>query len=143
MNAARRACEASRHAARLSEVADRLGVSLVSDKRPSDIDQLVAARLKAKRQDVGVTQVALATALGVTFQQVQKYESGANRITIGCLYRIAKALDVPITCFFEGLPEAGPIGSAGATSRDHADREVKVQANVDAERRNARARKIE
>jgi transcriptional regulator with XRE-family HTH domain len=51
-----------------------------------------------------MSQVVLAEALGVTFQQIQKYERGANRIAAGALYKMADALKVPISYFFDGLP---------------------------------------
>jgi transcriptional regulator with XRE-family HTH domain len=51
-----------------------------------------------------MSQTALCEALGVTFQQIQKYERGGNRVGAGALYKIADALDVPISYFFEGLP---------------------------------------
>lgn len=66
---------------------------------PIDVD--VAKRVRALRLRRGLSQNELSDALGVTFQQVQKYERGANRISAGRLFRIAKVLDVPVTFFFE------------------------------------------
>jgi transcriptional regulator with XRE-family HTH domain len=66
-------------------------------------DAEIAKRLRALRLHRGLSQYELGSALGVTFQQVQKYERGTNRITAGRLYRIAEVLDVPITFFFTGL----------------------------------------
>lgn len=63
----------------------------------SDIDKEVSARVRAARKKVGMSQMKLGEELGVTFQQVQKYESGENRISIGRLCGIAAALDVPLT----------------------------------------------
>jgi transcriptional regulator with XRE-family HTH domain len=64
------------------------------------IDTEVAKRVRSLRLQRGLSQTELSDALGVTFQQVQKYERGANRISAGRLYRIAKVLDVPVTFFF-------------------------------------------
>jgi transcriptional regulator with XRE-family HTH domain len=61
-------------------------------------------RVRLRRRGLGMTQDALAEFLGLTFQQVQKYERGANRISASKLQVIASALDVPIAYFFEGLP---------------------------------------
>jgi transcriptional regulator with XRE-family HTH domain len=66
------------------------------DARDAEIGRLV----RAQRQQLGLAQTDLAERIGVTFQQVQKYEKGMNRISIGRLTRIAEALDVPPTFFF-------------------------------------------
>jgi transcriptional regulator with XRE-family HTH domain len=66
------------------------------DARDAEIGRLV----RAQRQQLGLSQSDLADRIGVTFQQVQKYENGTNRISIGRLTRIAEALDVPPTFFF-------------------------------------------
>jgi transcriptional regulator with XRE-family HTH domain len=65
-------------------------------------DAEIAKRLRALRLQRGLSQNKIGSMLGVTFQQVQKYEGGRNRITAARLYRIAEALDVPITFFFPG-----------------------------------------
>jgi transcriptional regulator with XRE-family HTH domain len=65
-------------------------------------DAEVGRRVRARRLERGITQTELATRIGVTFQQVQKYEKGVNRICAGRLQRIAEALDVPVTFFFGG-----------------------------------------
>jgi transcriptional regulator with XRE-family HTH domain len=75
-------------------------------KRSNSVDQHVAQRIRARRQELGVTQVALATKLGITFQQVQKYEKGANRISAGRLYRLSEIFGVEPGFFFEGLPRS-------------------------------------
>jgi transcriptional regulator with XRE-family HTH domain len=67
-------------------------------------DRLVGARLRARRIQLGVTQVMLAEAIGVTFQQLQKYESGGNRISASRLYAAACALRTRIDRFFDELP---------------------------------------
>jgi transcriptional regulator with XRE-family HTH domain len=69
-------------------------------KRKEPCDEEIAKRVRALRLRRGISQIELSHALGVTFQQVQKYERGANRISAGRLFRIAEALDVPIAFFF-------------------------------------------
>jgi transcriptional regulator with XRE-family HTH domain len=85
----------------------------------SDIDLHVGRRLRRRRRLLGLTQEQVAAAVGIRFQQVQKYECGANRLTAGRLYQIATALHVPATYFFEGLPDAS-IGVQSATTTSEA-----------------------
>lgn len=66
----------------------------------TDIDVLIGRRLRAARQLKGLSQEALGEKVGVTFQQVQKYERGANRIAGSRLWSLAQTLDLPITYFF-------------------------------------------
>ena len=63
---------------------------------PSDIDRIVSERILARRNELDMSQPELAERVGVTFQQVQKYENGKNRVSAGRLYEIAKALGVTI-----------------------------------------------
>lgn len=70
---------------------------------PHPIDIHVGERVRARRLLTGQSQDAFASKLGVTFQQVQKYEKGANRISASRLYRIAKILNVPVSFFFEDM----------------------------------------
>jgi transcriptional regulator with XRE-family HTH domain len=74
-------------------------------KRQTNIDAHVAQRVRAARLSSGMAQEKLADKIGVTFQQVQKYENGTNRISAGRLYQISIALEVPITYFFEEAPK--------------------------------------
>jgi transcriptional regulator with XRE-family HTH domain len=67
----------------------------------------VGARVRMRRRFLGLTQQALAESLGLTFQQVQKYERGANRVSASKLYEIARTLHVPVPYFFEGLADTG------------------------------------
>ena len=76
-------------------------------KATTDIDKQVGVRIRAARQAAKVSQTSLAEALGITFQQVQKYENGANRVGASRLAEIAKTLRVPVSYFFES-----PDGSA-------------------------------
>ncbi len=73
---------------------------------PSPVDVHVGSRLRKRRTLLGMSQTTLAEALGLTFQQVQKYERGANRISSSRLYDLARVLDVPIRYFFDDMPAA-------------------------------------
>jgi len=74
----------------------------VESKNPSTIDKLVGRKVRWRRHQLKLSQEALAERLGLTFQQVQKYERGANRISAGRLYELAQALETTIPYFFEG-----------------------------------------
>lgn len=73
---------------------------------PHPIDVLVGQRIRARRIELSVTQTELAERLGVTFQQVQKYETGKNRVSCSRLSDIARTLETPISYFFEETPAA-------------------------------------
>jgi transcriptional regulator with XRE-family HTH domain len=81
-----------------------------SDRTPNSVDQHVGMRVRVRRRALGISQEKLSEALNLTFQQVQKYERGANRISASKLYDIARALQAPISYFFEGL--ADPVNLA-------------------------------
>jgi len=85
----------------------------MSDERAANvIDMRLGQKLRARRIEVGLSQEKLADLLGVTFQQVQKYEKGINRIAASRLFQISSALDVPVSYFFEGLSLTRPGGVA-------------------------------
>ncbi len=71
---------------------------------PNPIDIHVGARFRLRRTLLGMSQERLGDALGLTFQQVQKYERGANRVGASRLFELAKALSVPVSYFFDDLP---------------------------------------
>jgi transcriptional regulator with XRE-family HTH domain len=71
---------------------------------PNFVDVHVGSRIRMRRQFVGMSQEKLGELLGITFQQVQKYEKGSNRISASRLYYTAKILGVPVQFFFEELP---------------------------------------
>lgn len=73
--------------------------------KPDPIDIHVGQRVRLRRTLLGMSQEKLGNALGLTFQQIQKYESAANRIGSGRLYRLAMIMDVQISYFFENLPD--------------------------------------
>ena len=79
--------------------------------RASPVDVHVGARIRLRRTMMGMTQERLGDALGLTFQQVQKYERGANRVGASRLFDLSRILDVPISFFYDNMPEA--IGGGG------------------------------
>jgi transcriptional regulator with XRE-family HTH domain len=70
---------------------------------PNAIDRHVAAQLRLLRLGTGLTQVSMADAIGISVQQVQKYEGGANRMSAGVLFQLAQTLDISVLYFFDGL----------------------------------------
>lgn len=92
------------------------------------IDVHVGARMRGLRKQRGLTQTELANALGVTFQQVQKYERGANRVSASMMVRAARCLEVAPAYFFEGvdaLPsDGGPVSPFLAMAADRAGLEL-------------------
>ncbi len=76
----------------------------MSKMNPNPIDKHVGSRVRMRRLTLGMSQEKLADAIGLTFQQVQKYEKGANRMGSSRLQQIANVLQVPVTFFFEGAP---------------------------------------
>jgi transcriptional regulator with XRE-family HTH domain len=83
----------------------------IAGQEPHHVDRHVGAMIRSRRKALGISQAALAEALGITFQQVQKYERGSNRVSSSKLYEIAQKLDTPLAAFFEGLD--APAGSEG------------------------------
>ena len=75
-----------------------------SARSSSAVDGFIGMRMRKRRQDLNMTQTALAEKLGVSTQQVQKYESGKNRVSAGRLFDICKALNVPLSSMFEQDP---------------------------------------
>lgn len=74
---------------------------------PHPVDIHVGSRLRLRRTLQGMTQNTLAKALGLSFQQIQKYERGTNRIASSRLYQFSQILDAPIAYFFQGAPKVG------------------------------------
>jgi transcriptional regulator with XRE-family HTH domain len=75
------------------------------ESKPSPIDVHVGSRIRLRRTLLGMSQERLGEALGLTFQQVQKYERGVNRVGASRLFDLSRVLDVPISFFFDDLPE--------------------------------------
>ena len=93
-------------------------------RKPSHVDAHVGARIRLRRKLLGLSQQQLAEKLGLTFQQVQKYERGVNRVSASKLYETAQVLGAPVTHFFEGLDgdsaepalQSPPTGEAAVTA---------------------------
>jgi transcriptional regulator with XRE-family HTH domain len=77
---------------------------MAGQKSPNPIDKHVGSRVRMRRMMLDMSQTALGDALGITFQQIQKYEKGTNRISASRLQQVCHILQVPIPFFFEGLP---------------------------------------
>ncbi|MBO6764146.1 helix-turn-helix domain-containing protein [Maricaulis sp.] len=85
----------------------------------NDIDLHVGKRLRRRRRLLGLTQQQLAESVGIRFQQIQKYECGANRVSASRLFELAESLDVPVQYFYEGLSQ-----------RDQADNDSRLSADI-------------
>jgi len=85
---------------------DDIVESTAREHRPSPIDVHVGSRVRLRRTLLGMSQEKLGEALGLTFQQVQKYERGVNRIGASRLFDLARVLDVPIGFFFDDMPDS-------------------------------------
>src|SRR3546814_9395586 len=83
---------------------------------PDPIDVSIGARLRLRRLSMGFSQETLARALGITFQQIQKYERGTNRIFASRLFHLARVLRVPIAYFFQELPTETEAGQTAGTA---------------------------
>jgi transcriptional regulator with XRE-family HTH domain len=74
--------------------------------KPTLTDKHVGAKIRLRRLTLGLSQTNLGDAVDITFQQVQKYEKGTNRVSASRIQQLAKVLSVPVSFFFEGAPEA-------------------------------------
>lgn len=83
--------------------------------KPHDVDIHVGSRVRLRRSALGLSQDQLGAAIGLSFQQVQKYERGANRIGASRLYEMSKVLHTPISFFFENFGEQGLAEEGGST----------------------------
>jgi transcriptional regulator with XRE-family HTH domain len=86
----------------------------MSTKAPNPVDKYVGSRVRMRRIMLGMSQEKLGEALGLTFQQVQKYEKGTNRVGASRLQQIAEILQVPVSFLFDG----GPSGLAGSENAE-------------------------
>lgn len=80
----------------------------------NDIDLYVGKRLRRRRRLLGLTQQQLAESVGIRFQQIQKYECGANRISASRLFELSEALHVPVQYFYDGLADEAQAPMSGA-----------------------------
>lgn len=117
-------------------------------KSPNPIDRHVGSRVRMRRVLLGMSQEKLGEALGLTFQQVQKYEKGINRIGASRLQQISRTLDVPPAYFFEGAPsfdsiaggEPSPAGVAEESKTDYAADELATPESMHLSKAFARIR---
>jgi transcriptional regulator with XRE-family HTH domain len=94
----------------------------LAKKQPSSVDAHVGSRVRLRRMLIGMSQEKLGELLGLTFQQVQKYEKGANRIGASRLYEISHILGVPVSYFFDDVPlSEGAARRAGHTPTTDVD----------------------
>jgi transcriptional regulator with XRE-family HTH domain len=95
---------------------------MANKKQPNPIDIHVGSRVRLRRMMLGMSQEKLGESLGITFQQIQKYEKGTNRIGASRLQHIARVLSVPVSFFFEdapGAPSDQPAGMAEPRSANY------------------------
>jgi transcriptional regulator with XRE-family HTH domain len=90
----------------------------ISEDGPDPVDIHVGARLRQRRTLLGMSQEKLAAAFGVSFQQIQKYERGANRVSASRLHQLTRILNVPVGYFFEGIVDLQHNGSTGHPAND-------------------------
>ena len=83
------------------------------NKLPNLVDKHVGRRIRWRRRELKLSQEKLGEMLGLTFQQVQKYEKGVNRISAGRLFEVGKVLDVGIGYFYQGVEEVGDLAAMG------------------------------
>lgn len=101
----------------------------VHARRADSRDAEVGRRVRARRLELKLSQTDLADIIGVTFQQVQKYEKGRNRIGAGRLQRISEAMEVPVSFFFGG-GAGGTMSSTTATGEESVFRLVQTSGSV-------------
>ncbi len=89
----------------------------MAERRRPSLDEHIGERIRRRRVELGLTQEGLARVLGVTYQQIQKYEAGTNRISAVYLHRLAEVLAVPLEWFFEGHGEPPRPGGHGRSAR--------------------------
>jgi len=90
----------------------------VKAKGPNPVDVHVGSRVRLRRMLVGLSQEKLGDSMGLTFQQIQKYEKGVNRIGASRLFKLSQVLDVPVQFFFDGMPASEDSSVAGVANRD-------------------------
>lgn len=102
---------------------EAIGPGRIPKRQSSDVDAQLGARLRQRRTILGLTQHELADACGLAHQQLQKYETGENRISVSRLLQISMLLETPIEWFLDGL-KTSSIGRVAAKSRRATEREA-------------------
>ncbi|ENN85579.1 putative transcriptional regulator protein [Rhizobium freirei PRF 81] len=103
-----------------------------SNQASHPVDVHVGQQLRIRRVHSNLSQTELGQKVGLSYQQVQKYESGKNRISASMLYDIAGGLNVPVRCFFDGLPQPG--SGEGAAIAPEADERIAYLATAEGRR---------
>jgi transcriptional regulator with XRE-family HTH domain len=106
-------------------------------KGPNPVDIEVGRRIRLQRMNAGMSQTELGDKVGVTFQQIQKYEKGKNRVGAGRLTQIASVLHVPIGVFFDGATEASQSpgeSPAELLTRPHALRLLQAYSTIESDK---------
>lgn len=108
--------DCGRRSGKKTEKPEKFGEEKMTDenkKKPNPIDIHVGSRIRLRRNMLGMSQEKLGEALGITFQQIQKYEKGTNRVGASRLQAIASILDAPVAFFFEDAPGQTATGNRG------------------------------
>ncbi|MBB3135961.1 transcriptional regulator with XRE-family HTH domain [Rhizobium pisi] len=103
-----------------------------SNRATHPVDIHVGQQLRIRRVHSNLSQTELGQKVGLSYQQVQKYENGKNRISASMLYEIARRLNVPVGCFFDGLPQPG--SGEGVTIAPEADERIAYLATAEGRR---------
>jgi len=83
--------------------------SVMDDRGPNPVDRHVGLRMRMRRKELGLSQERLAGSVGLTFQQIQKYERATNRISASKLWELSRALKTDVAYFYDGLSELGAV----------------------------------
>jgi transcriptional regulator with XRE-family HTH domain len=92
----------------------------------SETDLHVGRRLRRRRRLMGMTQQQLADMVGIRFQQIQKYECGANRMSASRLFDLSNALSIPVQYFYDGLPTSVPAPAKASAANDDDDLSIEI-----------------
>jgi len=92
----------------------------MTKKAPNPIDVHVGSRLRIRRMLIGMSQEKLGESLDVTFQQIQKYEKGSNRVSASRLFDISRILDVPVQFFFDDIKDGNATKKSGGKEQSDA-----------------------
>ncbi|MGV2052433.1 helix-turn-helix domain-containing protein [Agrobacterium sp. 22-209-1] len=110
---------------------------------PNPVDVHVGSKIRSRRRALGISMETLGQQLGVTFQQIQKYERGANRVSASRLQNIASALGVPVRYFFEDMPSEQITSKATQTTAFDLPEFVQFVSSVEGQQLNRAFVKIE
>ncbi len=98
----------------------------IAEAGPDPIDVYVGQKIRERRLMLGMSQEALGDRLKISFQQLQKYERGANRVSASTLHRLTQILDAPVSYFFDGAPVDDSVPTAHATEKQPKREELEL-----------------